>query len=181
SDGLSTFCGIVLLIATILEISILVNITRNWRALRKDVTAEAVDISMLIRVMLFGAWTFLGLVYVLLSSLFNPDLWLASIGLVEALIFGTQKSVFVALFSWVTQRKEHPEEKIDSYTVDSCYMHDGSYHGRYSASMARTTQTGEAVSTRELDSATPRVRTIILMDNKSILFMNLPTHHDYLP
>ncbi|PVG04074.1 hypothetical protein CPB86DRAFT_200432 [Serendipita vermifera] len=121
SDGISAFCGIILFIATILEVSIIIDMTRGWRAVRKGVATGAVDISTLIRVLFFSLYTILGLVFGFLSIKAPksplPDLWLASVGLMTAVVFGATKSVFAALFSWGAQRKVEPEKKPDSYSL----------------------------------------------------------------
>ncbi|PVG04075.1 hypothetical protein CPB86DRAFT_778308 [Serendipita vermifera] len=117
SDGISAFCGIVLLVTIALEVSIVINIVRNWRAVRTDITAGNVDISLLIRVVFFGIYTFIGVVLGFLSIRAPkspvPDLWLASVGLIVALIFGTQKNVAVALYSFITRRKNWREKRVD--------------------------------------------------------------------
>ncbi|KAG8861589.1 hypothetical protein FRB91_003711 [Serendipita sp. 411] len=116
SSSISVFCAAILLVTMFFEASIGVSLVRNWRAVRSGITSGRVEISMLVRVICFGVYVFIGLVLSVLSIKAPaspvPDLWLASVGLSIVLIFGTQRNIWVAISNW-RPRRQWKEKAVD--------------------------------------------------------------------
>lgn len=92
---------------------------RNWRAVRSGISNGQVDLSLLFRVFCFGFYVFIGLILSFVSIKAPkspvPDLWLASVGLSVALIFGTQRNVLQALRFW-DKTPRWQEKRVDLTT-----------------------------------------------------------------
>jgi len=100
-----SICVAVTLVATIiLEVWIGIILHRNWRALRKAGNGSGFDVSLVLRVIVFGGYVFIGLILSLLSIVapktIVPDMWIASVGLAVVLIFGSQGDVIRVFMFW---------------------------------------------------------------------------------
>jgi len=105
SKAISIFCTLTLTITLGFGVSIGRVIWKNWRVVRKGLSDGNVDMSLLLRVAGFVFYVGIGLIMASISivapSTPIPDLYLASVGFVLALIFGTQRNVFTSLALWI--------------------------------------------------------------------------------
>ncbi|KAI0349464.1 hypothetical protein OH77DRAFT_1525619 [Trametes cingulata] len=94
---MALFTAVVCLGATILEVHLLFMLSRNWRALRRAGLGTGIDIQLIIRLTVFVAYIFCGMV-VMVATVFNaqsilPDMFAASVGTAFFAVFATQPDV----------------------------------------------------------------------------------------
>ncbi|KAI0372201.1 hypothetical protein BV20DRAFT_1050958 [Pilatotrama ljubarskyi] len=97
---MALFTAVVCLVATILEVHLIVMLSRNWRALRRAGLGTGIDIQLIIRLSVFVAYIFCGMI-VMVATVFNaqsilPDMFAASVGTAFFAVFATQPDVLRA-------------------------------------------------------------------------------------
>jgi len=124
TDGIGVFTALILTITMAFEIWIGVMLRRNWRDIQRTGGSGGMALDLIFRVCLFGVYVIIGMVLSLLSIVAPPspipDLWIASVGVIVVVIFGSQKEVRQALMFW---RKE-PEPEPEVQSQDSTYSED---------------------------------------------------------
>jgi len=105
TNAIAGVVAVTLIATTALEVWIGIILHRNWRALRNTGSdGSGLDISLVVRVVVFGGYVFIGLVLSLLSIVapktIVPDMWIASVGFAVVLIFGSQADVLRVLMFW---------------------------------------------------------------------------------
>jgi len=115
TNGIGIFTALILTITMTFEIWIAVILRKNWRDIRRAGSGGGVALDLIFRVCLFGVYVIMGMVLSLLSIVAPkspiPDLWVASVGIVVVLIFGSQKDVFRTLMFW---RKREDRTQLQS-------------------------------------------------------------------
>jgi len=110
TNSIAGVVAVSLIATTVLEVWIGVILHRNWRALRKRGNGCGFDVSLVVRVVVFGGYVFIGLVMSLLSIVapksIVPDMWIASVGLAVVLIFGSQADVLRVFMFWKKDEEE---------------------------------------------------------------------------
>ncbi|KAJ4491433.1 hypothetical protein C8J55DRAFT_504214 [Lentinula edodes] len=108
SDAMSIFTFIMCLGIIMIKLRICVLLFRRCRGMRRNGQSIVVDLQLLVRVIIFGAFVFLGM-FVDVVSMFSqrsiaPDLYAATAGTVVFLVFGSQADV---LRVWSFWRRDH--------------------------------------------------------------------------
>jgi len=108
-NAMSIFTFIVCLGITLLEIQLAMSMYRNWRVLRRAGQSTGVDLQLLLRVILFGVFVFLGMIIDVISMFSTrslaPDMYSAFAGLIVFLVFASQSDI---LRAWSFWRKDDP-------------------------------------------------------------------------
>ncbi|KAI0670779.1 hypothetical protein C8Q78DRAFT_811543 [Trametes maxima] len=91
---LALFTACVCLLATLLEIHLVIVLSRHWRALRRAGIKPGVDLQLVVRVGIFVTYVFSGMV-VMVATVFSPksilpDMFAASVGTAFFAVFATQ-------------------------------------------------------------------------------------------
>ncbi|KAK7469277.1 hypothetical protein VKT23_003761 [Stygiomarasmius scandens] len=108
-DAMSIFTFVMWLGINALEVQLAMILYRNWRGLRQAGHRFNFELQLLLRVVVFGLYIFFGMV-VNIISMFNhhnlvPYIYMATVGTVVFLVFGTQADV---LRVWCFWRKDLP-------------------------------------------------------------------------
>jgi len=110
TNGIGLFTALILLVTMTFEIWIAVIVRKNWRDIRRTGTGGDVALELIFRVFLFGLYVILGMVLSILSIVAPksplPDLWVASVGMIVVIIFGSQQDVFRTLMFWRKRPKQ---------------------------------------------------------------------------
>ncbi|OBZ71540.1 hypothetical protein A0H81_08424 [Grifola frondosa] len=100
-NTMAIFTALVCIAATILELRLVVMLSRNWRALRRAGYDSGIDIQLAIRVGIFT-------LYILTATIVFPDMFAASVGMAFFLVFASQSDV---LRVWRFWRQSPPKPK----------------------------------------------------------------------
>ncbi|KAH9854722.1 hypothetical protein C2E23DRAFT_817711 [Lenzites betulinus] len=97
SNAMALFTAAVCLIATLLEVHLIVMLSRNWRVLRRAGLGTGIDIQLIVRVGIFVSYVFCGMI-VMIATVFSPqsilpDMFAASVGTAFFTVFATQPDV----------------------------------------------------------------------------------------
>ncbi|KAI0822324.1 hypothetical protein BC628DRAFT_1421992 [Trametes gibbosa] len=97
SNAMALFTAAVCLVATMLEVHLIVMLSRNWRALRRAKLGTGINIQLLVRVGIFVCYVFCGMI-VMIATVFSPqsilpDMFAASVGTAFWVVFATQPDV----------------------------------------------------------------------------------------
>ncbi|KAF8158118.1 hypothetical protein B0H34DRAFT_807718 [Crassisporium funariophilum] len=102
---MSSFTVVVCVVSFVVEIYLGILTYRNWRGFRKAGGNGGTDFQVLLRVLVFGVYIFVGMIVTLISMFaphsVAPDITAATAGTVVFLVFGTQTDVFQAWFFWL--------------------------------------------------------------------------------
>ncbi|KIK52075.1 hypothetical protein GYMLUDRAFT_373458 [Collybiopsis luxurians FD-317 M1] len=103
-NAMAIFTFVVCLGIIMLETQLALLLYRNWRGLRQAGQSTAVDLQLIVRVIVFGVFIFLGMI-VDIVSMFSPrsvvpDIYAATAGTVVFLVFGSQADVLRAWCFW---------------------------------------------------------------------------------
>jgi hypothetical protein len=101
---MSLFTSAVLMVVTVLEVQLACNMYRNWRGIRKAGHSGGVQLQLVLRVLVFGFYCFMGMIISAVSIIEHkspvPDLFCATTGLSTFLVFGTQPDILNAWAFW---------------------------------------------------------------------------------
>ncbi|KAG9227586.1 hypothetical protein PTI98_011148 [Pleurotus ostreatus] len=115
-DTMAIFTAIVCLAITCLQVRLGTILYRNWRAIRSARRTDGSEIQLLLRVLIFGVYVFVGMIVNIFSifakSSAFPDIFAATIGTGVFLIFGTQPDVLRVWCFWL---KEKPTKLAPIY------------------------------------------------------------------
>ncbi|KAF5385707.1 hypothetical protein D9757_005505 [Collybiopsis confluens] len=124
SNAMYIFTFIVCLGIIMLEIQLGLLLYRNWRGLRRAGQSTPFDVQLVVRVIVFGGFVFLGM-FVDIISMFSqrsvvPDMYAATAGTVVFLVFGSQADVLRAWCFWKRDGPVHvsPPESVGWMNID---------------------------------------------------------------
>jgi len=119
SDTIAMFAAIVLLITVALIVWLGVVLVRNWKAIQPEKNRGMVeddkgigadDLQLVIRVMIFGFYIFVGMILSILSinapKSVVPDMVMASMGSAVVLVFGTQPALWTVCRNLLRREKQ---------------------------------------------------------------------------
>ncbi|KAI0648048.1 hypothetical protein C8Q79DRAFT_906641 [Trametes meyenii] len=111
---LALFTACVCLLATILEVHLVIVLSRHWRALRRAGMEPGVDLQLVVRVGIFVTYVFCGMV-VMVATVFSPksvlpDMFAASVGTAFFAVFATQPDVLRVWSQLLRFRRTPPYE-----------------------------------------------------------------------
>jgi len=115
--------ALILLATLFYEVRICLIVRRNWIGLRKAGRGSGFDLSFTLRVCIFGIYVFLGFLASIASVITTtaiPDLFLATVPVAIAFLFGSQRDVLRVWMFW-KRDKDPPTLTEDKYAGNVPY------------------------------------------------------------